>query len=75
MPLDETAVIAGRHTVPDFVMKRVKESLPEGQRINPKYLAESYDPNIYLLKPSTVEVTFVHEGAGFNARLFYLRLR
>lgn len=71
MPLDETAVIAGRHTVPDFVMKRVKESLPEGQRINPKYLAESYDPNIYLLKPSTVEVTFVHEGASFKNTLGY----
>lgn len=71
MSIDESAVVAGRHVVPEFVMKRVNEYLPETKLINPKYLVETYDPNVYLPQASTVEVTFVHEGASFKNTLGY----
>jgi LruC domain-containing protein len=71
MSVNEIANIIGRHDVPTWVMQKVNTYLPEKKIINPKYLADVYDPNLHIEENSEVEVTFVHEGAGYKNTLGY----
>ncbi len=52
--------------VPDEVLDLVGEILPEYSNAGASYVSSAYSPNLIISADATVEVIFVHEGAGYR---------
>lgn len=71
MFVDEAAFVS----VPSSVLDVVGDILPERRVVASSYLSERFDPNIRVMAPATVDITFVHEGAGYRNSFGYFTYR
>jgi hypothetical protein len=57
--------------VPQSVLNIVNTLLPEGVMPGASYLNTKYNPNLPIVANATIDVTFIHEGAGYRNSFGY----
>lgn len=57
--------------VPPIVLQTVNTLLPEGVLPGAAYLDGRYNPNLPVIAPAEIDVTFIHEGAGYRNSFGY----
>lgn len=67
----ERMFINSTMTVPQSVLTISGTVLPERSNVSQSYLSNSYDPNLEVVEPANVFVTFLYEGAGYKNTLGY----
>ncbi|HVZ71393.1 MAG TPA: LruC domain-containing protein [Polyangia bacterium] len=51
--------------VPTTLRQKIGTILPEHSEVGSSFLSSAFDPNLDILQPATVKVTFISEGAGY----------
>lgn len=69
--IDERGFIDDFVAIPSEVLAIVGEVLPESSQVGSSYLSGSFDPNLVIIEPANVMLSFVHEGAGYLNSLGY----
>ncbi|MCB9883539.1 MAG: LruC domain-containing protein [Planctomycetes bacterium] len=61
----------GNLHVPNDLVATIGDILPEGSNSGASYISEIYDPNLLITENATVDVIFIHEGAGYRNSFGY----
>lgn len=61
----------GSVNVPQAVLQTIGDLLPESSNAGAAYVSEVYSPNLVVSEPATVQLVFLHEGAGYRNSLGY----
>jgi len=67
----ETEYVDKNISIPTSVLETVSLLLPEGTKAGAVYLDDRYNPNLPILASATIDVTFIHEGAGYRNTFGY----
>jgi hypothetical protein len=64
-----------RRKVPTGVLRAVHETLPDGRRVRRALLSPTFDPNLAVSAPTSVEVVFLWSAASFRNAFGYFTWR
>lgn len=64
-----------RRKVPGDVLRAVHSTLPDGRRVRRALLSPTFDPNLAVSAPTSVEVTFLWDAASFRNAFGYFTWR
>ncbi len=64
-----------RRKVPGDVLRAVQSTLPDGRRVRRALLSPTFDPNLAVSAPTSVEVVFLWDAASFRNAFGYFTWR
>lgn len=67
----QTEYVDRNVSVPNAVIQAVSTLLPESVMPSAQYLDKRYNPNLPIIADAEIEVTFIHEGAGYKNTFGY----
>jgi len=75
LALDDLEFVDATEDVPSSLMNEIGDLLPESNNAGAAFLTDAYDGTLIMAADSTLTVTFLWEGAGFENTLGYMIYR